>query len=172
MAAAWNRPRAHEPCGWPRLSEVQTVLAFDFGLKRIGIAAGDTLTATAAPRPAVAVHQTGPDWDAIAREVRMLTPRLFVVGAPYNTDGSPGALAPAARRFATELERRFGLPVNMVDERWSSLEATAALKAQRSSGERRKRVRKEDIDSAAAAVILERWLRGEGGDDDGGYEPT
>ena len=162
MAAAWDRPRAHEPCGWPRLTDVQTVLAFDFGLKRIGLAAGDTLTATAAPRPAVAVHQNGPDWDAIAREVRMLTPRLLVVGAPYNADGSPGALAPAARRFATELERRFGLPVNMVDERWSSLEATEALKAQRSSGERRKRVRKEDIDSAAAAVILERWLTGEG----------
>jgi putative holliday junction resolvase len=161
MAAAWHRSRTHEPRGWPRLSVVQTVLAFDFGLKRIGIAAGETLTATAAPRPAVAVHQTGPDWDAIAHEVRMLTPGLLVVGAPYNADGSPGALAPAARRFATELERRFGLPVTMVDERWSSLEATEALKARRSSGERRKRVRKEDIDSAAAAVILKRWLAGE-----------
>jgi putative holliday junction resolvase len=142
--------------------DVQTVLAFDFGFKRIGIAAGDTLTATAAPRAAAAVHQQGPDWDAITREVRMLSPRLLVVGAPYNADGSPGALAPAARRFAAELERRFGLPVNMVDERWSSLEASAALKAQRSSGERKRRVRKEDIDSAAAAVILERWFMGEG----------
>jgi putative Holliday junction resolvase len=141
--------------------DVQTVLAFDFGFKRIGIAAGDTLTATAAPRPAAAVHQQGPDWDAIAHEVRMLSPKLLVVGAPYNADGSPGALAPAARRFAAELERRFGLPVNMVDERWSSLEAGAALKAQRSSGERKRRVRKEDIDSAAAAVILERWFTGE-----------
>jgi putative Holliday junction resolvase len=144
------------------LRVVETVLAFDFGFKRIGIAAGDTLTATAAPRPAAANHQNGPDWDAIAREVRMLSPRMLVVGAPYNVDGSPGTLAPAARRFATELERRFGLPVKMVDERWSSLEATAALKAQRSSGERKRRVRKEDIDSAAAAVILERWLTGEG----------
>ena len=141
---------------------VETVLAFDFGLKRIGIASGDTLTATAAPRPAVAVHQNGPDWDAIAREVRMLSPRLLVVGAPYNADGSPGKLAPAARRFAAELERRFGLPVNMVDERWSSLEASAALKARRASGERKRRVRREDIDSAAAAIILERWLAGEG----------
>jgi putative holliday junction resolvase len=144
------------------MSDVQTVLAFDFGLKRIGIAAGDTLTASAAPRPAAAVHQQGPDWDAIAREVRMLSPRLLVVGAPYNADGTPGTLAPAARRFAAELERRFGLPVKMVDERWSSLEAGAALKAKRSSGERRRRVRKEDVDSAAAAVILERWLTGEG----------
>jgi putative Holliday junction resolvase len=144
------------------MPDVQTVLAFDFGLKRIGIAAGDTLTATAAPRPAVAVHQQGPDWDTITREVRMLSPGLLVVGAPYNADGTPGALAPAARKFASELERRFGLPVSLVDERWSSLEATAALRAQRSSGERKRRVRKEDIDSAAAAVILERWLTGEG----------
>jgi putative Holliday junction resolvase len=144
------------------VSQVQTVLAFDFGFKRIGIASGDTLTRTAAPRPAAAVHQHGPDWDAITREVRMLSPGLLVVGAPYNADGSPGALAPAARRFAAELESRFGLPVNMVDERWSSLEASAALKAQRASGERKRRVRKEDIDSAAAAVILRRWLSGEG----------
>ena len=144
------------------MSQVQTVLAFDFGFKRIGIASGDTLTRTAAPRPAAAVHQHGPDWDAITREVRMLSPGLLVVGAPYNADGSPGALAPAARRFAAELESRFGLPVNMVDERWSSLEASAALKAQRASGERKRRVRKEDIDSAAAAVILRRWLSGEG----------
>lgn len=141
--------------------DVQTVLAFDFGLKRIGIAAGDTLTATAAPRPAVAVYQQGPDWDAITREIRMLGPKLLVVGAPYNADGSPGALARAARRFAAELERRFVLPVKMIDEHGSSLEASAALKARRSSGERKRRVRKEDIDSAAAAVILERFFSGE-----------
>jgi len=144
------------------MKDPHTVLAFDFGLKRIGVAAGDTLTATAAPRPAAAVDQNGPDWDAIGREVRALSPRLLVVGAPYNADGSVGALAPAARRFAAELEHRFGLPVNMVDERWSSLEASAALKAQRASGERKRRVRREDIDSAAAAIILERWLAGEG----------
>ena len=87
---------------------------------------------------------------------------MLVVGAPYNADGSPGALAPAARQFAAELERRFGIPVRMVDERWSSLEANAALKARRASGERKRRVRREDIDSTAAAVILERWLAGEG----------
>jgi putative Holliday junction resolvase len=138
-----------------------TVIAFDFGLKRIGIAAGDTLTATAAPRPAATVTENGPDWIYISRELRAVQPRLLVVGAPYNVDGSPGKLAPAARGFAAELEERFGLPVNMVDERWSSLEATAALKAKRASGERRRRVRREDIDSAAAAVILERWLAGE-----------
>jgi len=141
---------------------VHTVLAFDFGLKRIGLAAGDTLTSSAAPLPAIAVSQSGPDWGSIERQLRAVHPRVLVVGAPYNADGTPGTLAAAARRFASELEKRFGLPVNMVDERWSSLEANEALKARRASGERRRRIRREDIDSAAAAVILERWFAGEG----------
>lgn len=143
------------------MADIQTVLAFDFGLKRIGIASGDTLTRTAAPRPAVLVKSGRPDWISIERHVQALGPRQLVVGAPYNVDGSPGTLAPAARRFAAELERRFGLPVNMVDERYSSLEAAQTLNTQRAKGERRRRVSREHIDSAAAAVILERWLSGD-----------
>jgi putative Holliday junction resolvase len=142
------------------MTRAQAVLAFDYGLKRIGIAAGDTLTCTAAPRIAVAVGHGGPDWEAIAREVRALAPALLVVGAPYNADGSEGTLTAAARRFAAELERRFVLPVHMVDERFSSLEANEALKARRAAG--RGRVRRGDVDSAAAAVILGRFLQGEG----------
>jgi len=144
------------------MTAAQTVLAFDFGLKRIGIASGDTVTRTAAPRPAVSASAAGPDWEAIARVVRTLAPGLLVVGTPYNADGSDGALTDAARRFAAELGRRFALPVHLVDERFSSLEATAALKARRASGARRRRVGRQDIDSAAAAVILGRWLCGEG----------
>jgi putative Holliday junction resolvase len=143
------------------MNEIRCVIAFDFGLKRIGIAAGDTLTRTAGPRPAVAVGAHGPDWNAIARELQALHPRLLIVGAPYNVDDSPGALAPAALAFAAELQRRFGLPVERVDERYSSIEAGARLKSQRAQGARR-RIRREHIDSAAAAVILERWLAGEG----------
>jgi putative holliday junction resolvase len=145
------------------LTQVQTLLAFDFGRKRIGIASGDTLTGTAGPRPAASVLTSGPDWTVIEREVRTLQPHLLIVGAPYNADGSPGSLANEASGFAAELERRFGIPVKRVDERWSSLQAKERLKTQRASGERKRRIRKEDIDSAAAAVILERWLAGEGG---------
>jgi putative Holliday junction resolvase len=76
-------------------------------------------------------------------------------------DDSPGALTGAARAFGEELQRRFGLRVERVDERFSSLEAGAELKSQRARGQRR-RIRREHIDSAAAAVILERWLAGEG----------
>ena len=93
--------------------------------------------------------------------VRALAPGVLVVGAPYNADGSAGTLLAAVRRFAAELERRFALPVQLVDERFSSLEANEALKAQRASGVRRRRVARGDIDSAAAAVILGRFLAGE-----------
>jgi putative holliday junction resolvase len=144
------------------MTRPHTVLAFDFGLKRIGIACGDTVTRQAAPRAAVAMRRGGPDWDAIAREVRALSPAVLVVGAPYNAEGSEGTLLPAARRFAAELERRFALPVQLIDERFSSLEASEALKQRRASGERRRRLRREDIDSAAAAVILGRFFQGEG----------
>lgn len=137
------------------------VLAFDFGLRRIGIAVGDTLTRTAAPRPAAAVLGGEPDWAAIDREVRATRPRLLVVGVPYNADGSAGALTNAARAFGAALRERFGLSVEHTDERWSSLEASAALKRNRAQGARSRRVRREDLDSAAAAVILERWLAGE-----------
>jgi putative holliday junction resolvase len=140
----------------------QTVLAFDFGLKRIGIACGDTLTRRAAPRGTVAAQGGAPDWTAVAREVQALAPAVLVVGAPYNADGSKGPLHAAAQRFAAELKRRFALPVQLVDERFSSLEANESLKQRRASGERRRRVGAADIDSAAAAVILGRWFEGEG----------
>ncbi|MGH8148625.1 MAG: Holliday junction resolvase RuvX [Steroidobacteraceae bacterium] len=149
-----GRPAATHPAA-------HTVLAFDFGLRRIGIAVGDTLTSTAAPRPAAAMLSGGPDWAAIDREVRTNEPRLLVVGVPYNADGSPGALARAARRFGAALHERFGLDIAQVDEHGSSLEAGAALARSRAQGERRRRVRRGDVDSAAAAVILERWLAGE-----------
>ena len=138
-----------------------TVLAFDFGLRRIGIAAGDTLTGRAAPRPAAAMLASGPEWAAIDREVRELTPRWLVVGIPYNADGGAGRLTEPARRFGSTLRERYGIEVEYVDERWSSLEAGAALKRGRAEGSRTRRVRREHVDSAAAAVILERWLAGE-----------
>ena len=140
------------------------VLAFDFGFRRIGMATGDTLTGRAAPRPAAAAREGTPDWDSIGREMRAFNPDRAVVGAPYNADGTAGALLPHARRFAEELKRRFALPVSLIDERFSSLEAGEALKERRARGERR-RVRREHIDSAAAAVILERWLSGEPGEE-------
>lgn len=143
-------------------ARIRVVLAFDYGLRRIGIASGDTLTATASARAAVACRNGDPDWQAITRVIEAVQPDLLVAGAPYNEDGTAGAMTDRARRFAAELESRYERPVIQVDERYSSLEAQATLKARRASGVRRRRVQREDIDSAAAAVILERWFSGEG----------
>jgi putative Holliday junction resolvase len=140
----------------------QVVLAFDFGLRRIGIACGNTLTRTARPLAALDCTGTQPDWMGIGREIERRGASRLVVGCPYNTDGSASHLTHAAREFASELKNRYRLPVDQVDERYSSLEAGAALAARRGAGERRRRVRREDVDGAAAAVILDRWFAGEG----------
>jgi putative Holliday junction resolvase len=137
-------------------------MAFDVGLRRIGIAAADTLTRTARPRATVSCTASGPDWAMLASHVKDLAPLQLVVGLPTHADGTPSQLAPAARRFAAQLQERFGLPVSLVDEHGSSLEAQEELRRQRSEGARRRRVQHGDIDSHAAAVILGRWLAGEG----------
>jgi putative Holliday junction resolvase len=140
----------------------RVALAFDYGAKITGVACGDTLTRRAHPRAALRASGGEPDWRAIGSTVRELGPDVLVVGSPRNVDASASPMTHAARAFARELALRFHLPVEEVDERWSSLEAAAGLKARRASGERRRRVSREDLDSAAAAVILERWFAGEG----------
>ena len=134
------------------------VLALDFGLKRIGIASGDTLTRSAHPRGAIANGPQGPDWSALQKLIRELSPARLAVGEPYNADGSASPLTETARRFAAELEKRSALPVDLVDERWSSQDAEQKLRAARASGLRTRRVSKADVDATAAAVILERWF--------------
>jgi putative Holliday junction resolvase len=81
-----------------------------------------------------------------------------VVGAPYNDDGSPGRIAAAADAFARQLAERYGLAVERADERYSSTAAHSLLREQRATGQRRRVLRKGDIDSAAAAVLLTAWL--------------
>jgi putative Holliday junction resolvase len=142
-------------------SRAHLILGFDFGLRRIGVAAADSINRTARPLKAVACRDTGADWPAIERLLTAHAPEMLVVGSPYNADGTPGALSRAADQFAAALGLRARLPVARVDERYSSLEANAQLSAERQSGQRRRRVRREDIDSGAAAIILQRWLAGE-----------
>ena len=136
----------------------EVILSLDFGLKRIGVASGDTLTRTAHPRTTISNGHHGPDWPALDRILADTRPARIAVGEPYNADGSESPLTGAARRFATELARRSGLPVDLVDERWSSQDAEERLRSERASGDRKRRVTKEAIDAAAAAVILERWF--------------
>ena len=91
--------------------------------------------------------------------MRGIGPDLLLVGDPYNDDGTPSTVAKAANRFATELGQRLSLPVQRIDERYSSFEAADQLRTQRASGERPRRLQPGDLDSAAAAVILDSWLQ-------------
>ena len=144
----------------PGRSDPLLVVGFDYGTRRIGVAAGDSLTGAARPVGVVAVSGGGPDWAALARCVRGVGPQVLVVGVPYNMDGTPAPLTGVALGFAAELARRFGLEVVTVDERLSSREAEDILRRQRAAGVRSRRVRHGDVDSAAACVLVEQWLRG------------
>jgi putative holliday junction resolvase len=134
------------------------VMAFDFGMRRIGVACGDTVSATATPLSAVLAGPGGQQWIAIGALLRDWQPALAVVGLPYNADGTESEQTRAARAFASELASRYALRVELVDERYSSLEALARLKSARETGLRKRRVAKADIDAGAACIILERWI--------------
>ncbi len=134
------------------------IMAFDFGLRRIGVATGGPFSAGSTPRRALHCPASGVPWPELLALVRMHGPDLLLVGAPYNDDGTPSRVAAAADRFATELGERSGLPVQRVDERYSSVAAAETLRGQRASGERKRRLQPGDLDSAAAAVILDSWL--------------
>jgi putative holliday junction resolvase len=138
------------------------VIAFDFGRRRIGVASGNTVSRTATPIGVIAADGGEPRWADIAALWQQLEPRIAVVGLPYNVDGSDSAMTSAAKQFADELARRYPVRVARVDERYSSREAGERLKAARSSGTRRRRVAKSDVDAEAACVILDRWFDEEG----------
>lgn len=142
----------------PRRLDVQIVMGFDFGRRRIGIACGDTLTRSAHALTTVGANAAGADWAEIQRLISQWRPTLNVVGLPYNADGSASDIAIHVRQFALELQSRFAIPVQFIDERYSSLDAQARLKDARAAGTRKRRVSKADIDAFAACVILERWF--------------
>lgn len=131
-----------EPAGAPQ--SLQTLLAFDFGLKRTGVAAGNTLTRSAQPLRTVAAEGDA-RFDAIAKLIAEWQPAALVVGVPFHPDGAPHDNTRRAQRFARQLHGRFRLPVHEVDERWSTTEALA-------DGAR-------DADAAAAAILLEQYFR-------------
>lgn len=139
----------------------QIILAFDYGTRRIGVASGDTLTRSARPLTTLEC-EGGIPWAEIDRLVLEYQPAQFVVGVPYNMDGTPTALTKASRRFANELKGRYALAVALVDERLSSREASEELRDARSRGLKRRRTKREDIDKVAARIVLERWFEDPG----------
>ncbi len=134
-----------------------TLLAFDVGARRIGVALGNTLSGTARELGVLEVREAGPDWARLDLWFREWRPDALVVGDPATLDGGDQPARQRARGFARELGRRYGLPVHPVDERSSSVEASRRFAAGRAAGTR-KRHQAEQLDALAAVIILERWL--------------
>ncbi len=134
----------------------RTILSFDFGLRRIGVAVGQDVTGSASPLGVVANRDNVIDHDRIAELVEEWRPTMLVVGMPAHADGTPSELQAHVRAFIDELER-YGLPIETVDERYTSIEAERVLKEARAAGTRG-RISKDQIDSAAAVFIAERYL--------------
>lgn len=131
-----------------------TFLAFDFGLKYIGVATGQTLTQTATPLTTLKAKNGQPNWDEVQTIVNEWKPDALVIGVPLNMDGTSGEMADLARNFAQLLSEHTKLPVYECDERLSSHEAKDILLETYGP----KALEKTKIDSFAAKLILESWL--------------
>jgi putative Holliday junction resolvase len=128
---------------------LQTLLGFDFGTQRIGVAVGQSITGTATALCTISTRHGKPDWDRISGLVDHWRPDALVVGLPLHDDGSDSSLSKAARRFAQQLEDRYRLPVHPMDERLSSHAAKQFMRQSTS---------KQEIDAVAAMIILQSWL--------------
>jgi putative Holliday junction resolvase len=138
----------HATLIWRR--KMGTLLGFDYGTAKIGIAVGQTETGTANPLTTLRAVRQKPDWERIGRLIDEWLPQALVVGLPYDMDDSEAEIAPLARRFARQLEGRYRLPVYLADERLTSQVARLELG---------RGVKKYDeLDAIAAKLILETWL--------------
>lgn len=139
------------------MSTPTTLLGFDVGARRIGVAVGNTVSSSAREVGVLDVHAAGPDWLQLDRWVREWRPDALVVGDPATLDGGDQPARQRARGFARALAGRYALPVQQVDEAHSSIEAAQRFAAARAAGAR-KRSQAAQLDALAAVVILERWL--------------
>jgi len=131
-----------------------SVLAFDFGTRRIGVAVGETEVRVAHPLGTLANSRAGEHFERIAELIAAWQPVLLLVGLPTHADGTPHAMSARARGFAAQLRRRFRLPVAFGDERFTTREAAASLRAASPSA----RIRKQARDSVAAQIVLQDYL--------------
>lgn len=131
----------------------QVLLAFDFGTHRIGVAVGQTITGTATALSILPANDGTPDWQEVEKLINEWQPDAFVVGIPFNMDGSESTMSVRARKFGKRLYGRFGKPCHEMDERLSSFDVKQRLVEQDKKGNHQ-----QPIDSLAAKLILESWL--------------
>lgn len=142
-----------EPAGLPARG---TVLAFDFGEKRIGVAVGECELRSASPLLTFDAETNDARWSAVGRLLDEWKPVTLVVGLPLSPDGVPHDMTARAERFARQLEGRYRLPVVLQDERYTSAEADSQLRDE--GGVRDWRSRKQKLDAHAAQLILKDYF--------------
>lgn len=129
-------------------------MGFDFGMKQIGVAVGQSLTATATPVATLSAKDGIPDWHEIELLIEQWQPTALIVGLPLNMDGTTSESSRRAKKYANRLQDKFRLPTHTIDERLSTIEARNLAKITAKT----KGWQKHSLDSIAAAVILETWL--------------
>ena len=134
-----------------------TVLGFDYGARRIGVAVGNDLTRGARALEVVANCEQGPDWPRLDTLLREWQPDALLVGLPLTLEGAEQRTSQAARAFAAALSDRYRLPAHLVDERFSSQEAAQRFAGRRARGEARRK-HAQALDAVAAEIIIENWL--------------
>jgi putative Holliday junction resolvase len=134
------------------------ILGFDYGTRMIGVAAGNRISVSAQSLQALPAKGGEPDWQRVDALLAEWKPDALVVGLPLTLDGGEQAVTRGARAFAQKLHARYGLPAHLVDERHTSQEAARRFAGQRAAGLQRRR-NAANLDSLAAVVILETWLR-------------
>lgn len=139
------------------MPSVLSYLCFDFGLKNIGVALGNTLTNEARPLAILVAVNGKPRWEEIDAIVSEWQPSAVIIGNPIDEDGGPTELSTKAEKFARQLNGRLGLRTTLHDERFSSKEAKLRAKESGHKGD----FVKQPIDDLAAAIILESWLNRE-----------
>lgn len=135
--------------------ENERFIGFDFGLRRIGVAIGNKITFQSRPLPTLLAKQGEPNWRELDRVIRDWQPKALIVGLPTHIDGSTQFITQAATRFSEQLIERFHLPTYLVDERLSTVEARSMLFEEGGY----KKIRQTQVDSMAACIILDQWLR-------------
>ena len=150
------------------MARESTILAFDFGTRRIGVAVGNTLIRIAHPLETIDGATAAARFAAIAELIAQWQPGTLVVGRPVHADGTTHAMTAFAEKFARQLEGRFAIPVARADERYSTRAATAALAAIAGT---RPEARKAARDAVAAQQILQAWFDRERQGDDANAAP-
>lgn len=135
-------------------SAIRIVLGFDFGMKRIGVAVGQTVTQSARPLETLQANQGVPPWERVDKLMKAWQPDALVVGIPLNMDGTEQPLTLVAQGFLNALKERYQLPVYGVDERLSTKDARERLFQQGGY----KALQNGQVDSVAAQLILQNWL--------------